>query len=198
LTEKVIRKKFGLKKDYLFYPTQVRPYKNVTVLIEALSILRDRNIDVNLVLTGNPSDVPDVELAIYKYKLNSEIICLSNVSENELYSLYRYAAAAPVPTLFEGGFPWQACEALFMNTPLILSDIPVVRERILFCGMSIENCGLKLINPHNPKECADAIEDIILNRDKTLLSQSNFKDKLLAYSWNEASDSYYHMFFTDQ
>ncbi len=69
--EKEIRQKFDLEKPYLFYPTQVRPYKNVYTLIEALSILQERNYDINLVLTGRPSDVPSVESAINKHKLNN-------------------------------------------------------------------------------------------------------------------------------
>ena len=166
LEEKEILQKFGLKKPYLYYPTQVRPYKNVFVLIEALSILRERNLDVEVVLTGKPTDVPNVELAIKRHKLKDRVICLSNVNEIELFSLYRYAAAAAIPTLFEGGFPLQAMEALYVGTPLVLSDIPVVRDRIKFCGMSLENCGLEIFNPHSPLECADALERVLLKSGK--------------------------------
>ena len=74
-----------------------------------------------------PADVPEVDMTINRNKLYDKVICLSTVSENELFSIYRYAAAVVVPTLFEGGFPLQACEAIYMDTPLVLSDIPVVR-----------------------------------------------------------------------
>ncbi len=195
LSEKIIRQKFSLRKPYIFYPSQVRPYKNILVLVEALSILRERNININLVLTGTPSDVPEVDMAIKKHKLNDRIICLTGVLENELFSLYRYAAVAAVPTLFEGGFPWQACEALFIDTPLVLSDIPVVRERIEFCGMSLDNCGLELFDPYDPAACADALERVIQNRDKTLASQRRFSSKFLSYTWEDAATEYYQLFF---
>jgi glycosyltransferase involved in cell wall biosynthesis len=195
LTEEEIRKKFKLIRPYIFYPTQVRPYKNVLLLIDALSILKKRNFDITLVLTGTPSDVPEVEMAIKKNQIHDWVICISNVLENELYSLYRYAAAAAVPTLFEGGFPWQACEALFMETPLVLSEIPVVQERIEFCGMSVDNCGLELFNPNSSLECANALERVILNREKSLASQKHFSDIFLAYTWKDAATQYYNMFF---
>lgn len=195
LEEKEIRQKFGLKNPYLFYPTQVRPYKNIEILIEALSILRERNINIELVLTGKPSNIPIVENAINTHKLNHSVISLSTVREDELFSLYHYSAATTVPTLFEGGFPLQAMEALYIGSPLVLSDIPVVRERIEFCGMSVENCGLELFDPHSPLECANAVERVILNRERTLTNQKPFREKFLTYTWKDAAAQYYNMFF---
>jgi glycosyltransferase involved in cell wall biosynthesis len=195
LSEQEIREKFGLRKPYIFYPTQVRPYKNISVLVEALAILRDKKMEIDLVLTGRPSDVPKVETAIQRHKLENQVISLSAVAENELYSLYRYAAVAAVPTLLEGGFPWQACEALFMETPLVVSDIPVVRERIEFCGMAPEASGLVLFNPENPLECASAIEKVLIDRANALQSQMEFRDRFLSYSWLDAADRYYNLFF---
>jgi glycosyltransferase involved in cell wall biosynthesis len=195
MDEKDIRGKFGLKKSYIFYPTQVRPYKNVILLVEALAILRDRNIDVDLVLTGNPSDVPEVHAAIKTHQLNDIVVCLSNIKEHELFSLYRYAAVVAVPTLFEGGFPLQAGEALYINTPLVVSDIPLVRERIEFCGMSPENSGLELFDPKNSTALANALEKVLRSREKALASQKPFRDKFLSYSWDDAADKYYKLFF---
>ena len=196
--EQDIREKFHLKRPYIFYPTQIRPYKNVTVLVRALSILKHRDMDIELVLTGNPADVPEVEMEIDRLKIKNHIVCLPPVTEYELLSLYRYAAVAAVPTLFEGGFPWQACEALFMDAPLVLSKIPVVEERIEFTGMSPENCGLLLFDPGDPAECAVGIAKAISNRDDTLLSQKEFKNRLLSYSWFDAIEKYYSIFFEGQ
>jgi len=195
MDEKDVRQKFGLKKPYIFYPTQVRPYKNVALLVEALAILRDRNIDVELVLTGNPSDLPEVDAAIKRHKLSDRIIGLSSIKEHELFSLYRYSAVVAVPTLFEGGFPLQAGEALYMNTPLVVSDIPLVRERIEFCGMSSENSGLELFDPQSPSVLANALEKVLQNRERALASQKRFRDKFLSYSWNDAAAKYYKLFF---
>ena len=198
MDEKDLRERFGLKKRYIFYPTQVRPYKNVFLLVEALSILRDRSINVDLVLTGNPADLPEVEAAIKNHHLHDRIVCLSSIKEHELFSLYRYAAAVAVPTLFEGGFPLQAGEALYMNTPLVVSDIPLVRERIEFCGMSPENSGLELFDPKDSKALANALEKVLRSREHALASQQRFRDKFLSYSWNDAADQYYKLFFENE
>ncbi len=166
--------------------------------MEALSILKNKKLDIELVLTGNPSDVPEVEMAMRRLKIRDKIVCLSTVTENELYSLYRYAAIAAVPTLFEGGFPWQACEALFMDAPLVLSNIPIVKERIEFTGMTLENCGILLFDPCDPLACALAMEEAFSDRKKTLSSQMEFKNRLLSYSWHDAVEKYYDIFFENQ
>ena len=194
IDEEIIRNRFKLLGKYLFYPTQVRPYKNFQTLIKALAILKSRKIDISLVITGEPKDVPEVQMLIEKLKVNNMIIKLNNVNEFELYSIYKYAAATPVPSCFEGGFPWQACEALFMNTPVVLSKIDVVEERIAACGFSFENCGMNLFDPLNEMELADHLEKTLLEREQTVFKQRAFAEKLLNYTWSDAAEQYYEMF----
>ena len=65
-------------------------------------------------------------LLVANFDLYNRTVTLGNISESELYSVYKYASVVPVTSKFEGGFPWQACEALFMKVPLVLSNIDVV------------------------------------------------------------------------
>lgn len=195
LSEEQVREKYNIKNDYLFYPTQIRPYKNVSALIMAMVKLICDFKKLSLVLTGNPCDVPEVYTLIKENRLEDRIICISNVPEHELYSLYKYAAATPVPTLFEGGFPWQACEALYMNTPIVLSDIPIVRERIESLGFTIDNCGLETFDPYDSNELAKKLNVILKDRQSAVIKQQGFRDKLLSYTWDDAAEKYYHVFF---
>jgi hypothetical protein len=54
--------------------------------------------------------VPAVARFIVDKGLGARVILAKDVSEETLYALHAYAAATTVPTLFEGGFPWQALE----------------------------------------------------------------------------------------
>jgi glycosyltransferase involved in cell wall biosynthesis len=195
LFESDIRQKFLLNHPYLFYATQVRPYKNVSLLIRAMAMLVKKGIEIDLVLTGRPADVPEVQSLIEANHLESKIICISNVSEGELYSIYSYASAVAVPTLFEGGLPWQACEALYMNVPTLLSTIPIVKERIESMGFTMENCGLELFDPNSPEELAEKLEKVLNDRQGTIQKQQKFRDKLCSYTWKDAAAKYYSMFF---
>lgn len=195
LSESELRERFRLQKTYIFYPTQIRPYKNVVTLVKALSLLLKMNIDIELVLTGDANSVPEVAMEISRLRLEDHIFCLPSLTEYELFSLYRHAAVAVVPTLFEGGFPWQACEALYSETPLVLSNIPVVKERIEFTGMTTENCGILLFDPTNAGECARSIVQAISDREKTVELQRVFRNRLLKYTWADAAEKYYNIFF---
>lgn len=195
ISEKQMREKFEIRNDYLFYSTQIRPYKNVTLLIKALAILKRKNTDIALVLTGNPDDVNEVKETIQELQLKNNITCVYDVSEIELYTLYKYAAAVPVPTLFEGGFPWQACEALYMNTPVVLSNIAVTLERISHLGFTENTCGLELFDPSNAEELAEKLDRVLRDRDGAVKRQQKFRDKLLSYTWDDAAKLYYQIFF---
>ena len=194
ISESEVRRKFGIKGRYLFYPTQVRPYKNVSLLVKALAKLASEYSDLTLVLTGNTNDVPEVAEIVREEGMGSRIMSLGAVNEYDLYSIYKYAAAVPVTTTFEGGFPWQACEALFMNVPLAVSDIDVVRERIEALGFTDESSGLCLFDPYDADELSRKLSVIIENREKTIAEQSEFANKLVSYSWSDVADQYYALF----
>lgn len=192
--EPEIRKKFGINGKYMFYPTQIRPYKNFQILFKALKVMKKKGIDVSLVITGNPKDVPEVNDIFENSGIKDCVIRLNSVTEADLYSLYKYADAVPVPSLFEGGFPLQACEALFMGTPIALANIDVVKERIEAYGFSLENCGLNIFNPLDEVEFVERLEKILSSREQVVKEQQPFANVLLNYTWDDAAEQYYEIF----
>lgn len=197
LDEDEVRKQFKIIGRYMFYPTQIRPYKNISTLLRAFNKIKYDYPDLKLVLTGKPKDMPEVDNLITEYELNKKIVILNNLSEEELYSVYKYASVIPVTSTFEGGFSWQACEALFMQVPLILSKIDVVEERIEQCGFSCYDCGIFLFEPFDWIELAKGIKNALDFRDALVKNQSAFAEKLLEYSWKDASLKYYDILFAE-
>ncbi len=190
-----ILKKYNVKNNYIFYPSQIRPYKNLITLLKSFKILLNKNINIDLVLTGNPNDSPLLKRYINDNEdLKKYIILTGDVPEIDLYSLHKYALATVVPTLFEGGFPWQGLEAMLMDTPAIMSKIPVTIERLKFNGFDPENCGLKLFDPENAEELASRVLDVMKDREKAVLEQSGVKEKLFSYTWDDVSRQYYKLF----
>ena len=56
---------------------------------------------------------------VHRWASSERVVIAKDVTEEQLYALHAHAAATVVPTLFEGGFPWQGLEAMLMNTPAI-------------------------------------------------------------------------------
>ncbi len=193
ISEDLIKEKYKIDSPYIFFPTQVRPYKNVITLLKALNILIEKKIKIKIVLTGKVKDSNLASRFIDENKLSDYIIQTGDVPEEDLYSLHKYAAATVVTTLFEGGIPWPALEALYMDTPVILSKIPMAIERVESIGYNIDNCGLRFFEPLDFKVLSKEIENAISSRSEIVNSQKDIKKTLLAYNWDDVSRKYYNI-----
>jgi glycosyltransferase involved in cell wall biosynthesis len=189
-----ILSKYRISLRYIFYPTQIRPYKNIIVLLKSLKSLIGRGINLQIVLTGQlESDVSAYAYARENNLLGNIILC-GSLPEVDLYSLYYHAEMMISPSLFEGGFPLQALEALLMDTPVIMARIPVTVERLIFEGFDPVKCGVKLFRPEDDEDLTSRILEVLNNREKALAEQHDVKTKMLSYTWNDVSRQYYELF----
>jgi glycosyltransferase involved in cell wall biosynthesis len=189
--EAAIRGRFALTKPYFFYPTQIRHHKNVITLLRAFGQLVADGAVADLVLTGTPDHVPAVAEYIVRNRLTDRVVLVRDVSEEALYALHAYAAATVVPTLFEGGFPWQALEAMLMNTPVILSRIEAVSERLSAFGIDVG--GLHLFEPQDHDTLAAYMSEVLRDRTAFVTRQQTVKQALFAYGWQDVARSYFEV-----
>jgi glycosyltransferase involved in cell wall biosynthesis len=88
--------------------------------------------------------------------IKERIILINNPNQTDLVRLYKNAVALILPSKAEGwGLP--AGEALWIGTPSLCANVPVLNE---VCGQ----LGL-YFDPENPKELADWIEKLLLNQE---------------------------------
>ncbi len=185
--------KYGIKKPYLFYPTQLRAHKNIETLMRAFELLVINHPDLQLVLTGRWEENPDLFKKWKNLHSFQNVKSVYDLSDEELFTLYHYADCVPVTTLVEGGFPSQAIEAMKSGTPAVLSDIPVVRERINGLGMSVEDCGLDIFIATDEKQLLEKIEQVLTDPVTALERQQSFWNKFKSYSWKEAVQKHYEL-----
>jgi glycosyltransferase involved in cell wall biosynthesis len=142
------------KSTYVFYSSQARGQKNILSLLRAIEILRHRSkVPVRLVLTCERSSGSDLDLFITEHRLDAWVLFAPGVSNQVLASLYCWASLAVNPTLFEGGFPFTFTEAYSVGTPSLLSDIPMVREKIVDPKLK----EMMIFDPLDPQDLADKI-----------------------------------------
>jgi glycosyltransferase involved in cell wall biosynthesis len=104
------------REPFLLYPANRWPHKNHERLFEAFALLRAREPELRLVLTGTGhARVPE------------GVEARGRISSEELVDLYRRAAALVFPSRYEG-FGQPVLEALACGCPVACSDLPPLRE----------------------------------------------------------------------
>jgi len=180
--------------NFVFFPTALRPYKNILSVVTAIRILKEeRNFPCRLVTTANISVEKAGTDEIGNYIIDNELIfdvlCLPGIPDAVLTSLYSLATASIAPSYFEGGFPFMVTEALSVDTPVVIGDIPVARE--IFGDRTQE---FPFFDVHDPVAIADAIEAICTqsNADRTALiaKQRKLFAPVVDRSWADAGTEY--------
>jgi glycosyltransferase involved in cell wall biosynthesis len=102
------------------------PRKRVDVLIEMFAVVRARRPDVRLIRVGGPFTAAQRAQARDLGVLDA-VVVLPFVDRATLAAVYRRAALALLPSEREG-FGLPLVESLASGTPVVASDIPVLRE----------------------------------------------------------------------
>ena len=179
-----------LDRPYIFYATQIRPNKNIFQLIKAFAYLVHENKTVcNLILTASYFD--SVKRIIYENNIEDRIIIAPNLSSYELDAFYFCAEIAIAPTLTEGGaFPATLPEALAMETPAIISRIPIVTDALTFP----EKYNYMLFDPYDWEDIAEKIQWGVQNREKLLNVQRPLFREIMVRSWKDVINDYIDVF----
>ena len=130
------RPTIDLPERFALHVGTLEPRKNVLYLLEAWAVARERSPDVpDLVLSGRYGwKTDEIEAAVEAAGDEGWLHHLGYVEAEELAWLYREAEVVAFPSLYEG-FGLPAIEALWAGTPLVCSDIPVLREVAGDCAL---------------------------------------------------------------
>ena len=172
---------------YFFYPSQLRPNKNVVTLLRAYEhLLRKRFIQRKLILTGDPTRLPSVRDFIQERRLERDVLCLHALTAVELAACFRLADLAVNPSLSEGGCPFTFTEALSVGTPAVMARIPVTEEVIT----DPELQHMMLFDPYDWEDAAAKMEWALENRDLLLSAQKTFYSRLAERTWKDVVDDH--------
>lgn len=102
------------------------PRKRIDVLLEVLAAVRRERAEVRLIRVGGPFTA-EQRVRVRELGLTDAIHVLPFVDRATLAAVYRRSALALLPSDREG-FGLPVVEALACATPMVASDIPVLRE----------------------------------------------------------------------
>jgi glycosyltransferase involved in cell wall biosynthesis len=155
-----LKNKFGINKKYFMVSNQFWAHKNHKIILEAIKLLRDKNVDFQVAFTGTRDDKkPEIFELFVEYAkqndLNKFLVFLGFINRDEQLKLMDEAIAIIQPSLFEG---WSTVveDTKALSQFIIISDIEVHKEQIN------ENCSF--FDPHDPIQLSLAMENILLHQ----------------------------------
>jgi alpha-1,3-rhamnosyl/mannosyltransferase len=119
----------GLPERYVLFVGTVEPRKNLATLLGAFERWQEDSRDeVKLLMCGGRGwKNDDLEPRIEAAREQGWLLHLGYLPEEQLAGLYENAEWVALPSLYEG-FGLPAVEAMAWGVPLLLADIPVLRE----------------------------------------------------------------------
>jgi glycosyltransferase involved in cell wall biosynthesis len=152
-----ILERLGVVRDYVFYPAQFWPHKNHIALLEALKILQQRNIDLQLVLSGSDrgKNQDYVRAAASDLGVADSVVFAGFVNRDELVDLYRGAVAMAYVSFF-GPENLPPLEAFALGCPVIAAQVPGAEEQL--------GSAARLVHPVDYEQLASEIETLLTDQ----------------------------------
>lgn len=174
--EQVIRK-YNLPEKFLLYIGRLNDRKNLRNLIESLTHVSDKSIQ--LLLFGK-YDWKSINLdeIITRNSLKHRVFRKGFADQEDLPVIYSLATVFTFVS-YEEGFGLPILEAMASGVPCVVADIPVFRELFSDCVV--------YANPHDPNDIAAKIS--LLIADKNMYHDKRKKGLLLAkkFSWEQSA-----------
>jgi glycosyltransferase involved in cell wall biosynthesis len=144
-----VRERLRLPEQFAVYPAKAWPHKNHLRLVATLKLLRDRGVEVAVVLTGNQGGSEIAVLAKARALGVADLLhFVGFVTPGDLVALYGMARMMVFPSLFEGwGLP--VVEALAAGLPVACSNAT--------CLPAVTAGAAELFDPADTAAIADAI-----------------------------------------
>jgi len=174
---------YGIKPPYLLYVSTMYPYKNHKLLIDAFRDLLSQNprTMLQLVLVAKEdSFTQKIREYIKNQNLETEVIIpikeedCGFLNDQKLQIIFRNAQLYVTPSLAEG-FGLTILEAWAARVPVLVSDIPILKE--------IGDGGVEFFNPRNQKQMVEKIDELLINQELRNRLISKGLERLGNFSW---------------
>ncbi len=150
----VNRARLEENQPYLLAVAAIEPKKNVPTIVRAWERVRFKHKEkLRLVIVGKPSwNTTAAFAAMRPHVLSGDIIHMEDLPFVELQALYLNARALVFPSYAEG-FGYPPVEALTAGAPVVVSDIPALRDTLGDAAV--------YVNPFDVQDVANGVASLL-------------------------------------
>lgn len=162
-------KKYKVDK-YILAVGRFSKEKGFEYLLKSFKLVLEKRKDIKLVIIGGKRDyIRVIEKFANSLGTLDNILILSNVSDEEVYSAFKYAELVVIPSIYEP-FGIVALEAMYFGKPIVAFRVGGLKEIVKNKVNGI------LVREKNVKELANAIIKILSNaKMREKISRNNKK-----------------------
>ena len=168
-------------RPYIVYVGNVKPHKNLGVLVRAFASLVD-SIAHDLVIIGRREGLRTADLAVEREAeaLGDRVWFTGEVPFARLQAYVAHASALVTTSLYEGfGFP--PLEAMAAGCPAVVSRIPTHQE---VCGEAVEYC-----DPNDPADVARAITRVLGDEELRGALRTRGERRVAQFTWERSAET---------
>ncbi|HRE49460.1 MAG TPA: glycosyltransferase family 1 protein [Aggregatilineales bacterium] len=148
--------------------------KNLPTLIEAFTGLEG----ASLLITGQPHTNAELGVIAQARASHAPVQFLYHVPESDLPTLYTLARVVVLPSLYEG-FGLPVIEAMACGTPVICSDIPILRE--------VTDGAAALFPPEEPDILNELLKLLLFDEYEHLAWRSAALARSATFDWRQTA-----------
>lgn len=172
-----LRKKFGIRGDYILFVGTLQPRKNMIRLIEAFSRLNKKNL--TLVIVGKKGWLyEEILYAPEKFEVKDKVLFIHNASDEDLPSFYKNALCFILPSLYEG-FGLPILEAMKYGCPVLTSNVSSLPEA--------GGDAAIYFDPNNTDDIAQKLEKVITDPNLREEMVKKGKIQVKKFSWEKTA-----------
>lgn len=170
------------QSEYILCVGTIEPRKNIPVLLKAFRLLREKyRFHLKLILAGEKGwGYEDILKMSHQLGIQDDVIFTGYIDEKTILYLYNYATAVVYPSIYEG-FGLPVIEAMSCGVPVLISDIPSLRE--------ISGDAAIVFNPSDHEELAHKIEKVLSSEYLMAELRRKGLQKVSEYSWDKVVSS---------
>ncbi len=167
------------EREYVLCVGTVEPRKNLKTLIRAFRdvVFRD---DLSLVIAGGFGwNYDDIVAYAPELGIRESVVFTGYLDEETMNDLYNCAAVVVYPSLYEG-FGLPPLEAMACGAPLIISDIPALRE--------VAGDAAAFFKASDHEELKQVIETVLSDTARRASLSEKGLERVKLYSWKRTAE----------